>query len=126
MLVDPSVEVEFYRDLDGTEPVKQSLRQVATSNPALGKRIQAHLIRLTDPKWHGPPHTEYLDDGLFEVRVLGSDGARILFFYADRRRLILVHAFVKKTRKLPERDRRVALERMKRWQERRHSSTRHE
>jgi phage-related protein len=55
---------------------------------------------------------------LFEWRIVDGDDARIVFFHGGQRRLVIVHLFVKKSQKLPKRQRDTALRRMKRWQER--------
>jgi phage-related protein len=113
---EPPFEVEFYRDPDGDKPVARWLRTIRASNPDLAERCKAALRKLTyEQAYHRPPHTKQVGDGLLEVRILGSDGARILFFYAGERRVIVVHAFMKKSRKLPDEDRNVALRAMQRW-----------
>jgi phage-related protein len=48
--------------------------------------------------------------GLWEIRVRSF---RFLGFYADSRKLVLVHAFDKKSRKTPEQAIAVAVERIK-------------
>jgi phage-related protein len=55
----------------------------------------------------GQPHVKHLQDKLWEMRFSGRDGiARALYITAIGRRVIVVHAFVKKTQKTP----RAALE----------------
>ncbi|MBK7332316.1 MAG: type II toxin-antitoxin system RelE/ParE family toxin [Betaproteobacteria bacterium] len=50
----------------------------------------------------GMPHTRAMGGGLFELHVQAVEGiARLFFFTASDRRLILVHSFVKKTGKTP-------------------------
>ena len=60
------------------------------------------------------PHSRVLGDGLFELRCSGQEGiARVLYCHTAGRRVVLLHAFVKKTRTTPVRDLRVARRRMK-------------
>jgi phage-related protein len=62
----------------------------------------------------GSPHTEALGDGLFELRLKGQDGiARVFFCALIGRRVMMLHAFVKKTQKTPPRELVVARKRMK-------------
>ena len=49
------------------------------------------------------PHTKYLTDGVFELRVIGGKHIRIFFIFKDEEALIL-HAFVKKTEKTPKKE----------------------
>ena len=62
----------------------------------------------------GPPHTDSMGDGLFELRLKGAEGiARVLFCTLVGRRIIMLHSFVKKTPKTPKREIKVAQTRMK-------------
>ncbi len=48
---------------------------------------------------------KYLGDGIYEIRILaGGNVYRVFSFFDDRRRLILLHGFQKKTRKTPRND----------------------
>ena len=62
----------------------------------------------------GPPHTDSFGDGLFELRLKGSEGiARVFFCTFVGRRIMMLHSFVKKTQKTPLREIEVARKRMK-------------
>lgn len=62
----------------------------------------------------GPPHTDAFGDGLFELRLKGQDGiARVFFCTLVGRRVVMLHAFVKKTQKTPPRVIEIARRRMK-------------
>jgi phage-related protein len=46
----------------------------------------------------GLPHTRAMSDGLFELRVKGSEGiARVFYCTKAGRRILMLHAFIKKT-----------------------------
>ena len=51
----------------------------------------------------GMPHSKHLSDGLLELRIRGKREIRI-FYCFDKNRAILLHAFVKKTQKTPEKE----------------------
>ena len=60
------------------------------------------------------PHSRALGSGLFELRPRGREGiGRALYCYLVAERVIVLHAFVKKTRATPEKDLRLARRRMK-------------
>ena len=62
----------------------------------------------------GPPHTESFGDGLFGLRLKGTDGiARVFFCTLIGRRIMMLHSFVKKSQKTPLRELDVARRRMK-------------
>lgn len=62
----------------------------------------------------GPPHTDSFGEGLFELRLKGAEGiARVFFCTLIGRRIVMLHAFVKKTQKTPPREVEIARKRMK-------------
>lgn len=74
----------------------------------LTRRIQAVGPNL------GPPHTDAFGDGLFELRLKGHEGiARVFFCTLVGRRVMMLHSFIKKTQKTPQREIEIALKRMK-------------
>ena len=60
------------------------------------------------------PHVKHLDGKLWEMRLTGRDGiARALYVTATGRRIIVLHAFVKKSQKTPAAALALAMTRMK-------------
>ena len=60
------------------------------------------------------PHSRAMGGGLFELRSRGSEGAgRALYCYVTGQRVVVLHAFMKKTQTTPARDLTVARKRMK-------------
>ncbi len=81
---------------------------------ALPADIRARLTRIVDLiealGLHSvrEPHIKPLGNKLWEMRLKGRDGiARAIYVTARERRVVILHAFVKKTRKTP----RAAVER---------------
>jgi len=67
---------------------------------------------------HGPaigmPHSRALGQGLFELRPRGRSGTgHALYCFVQDRRIVIVHAFLKKTRTTPGRDLTIARQRTK-------------
>jgi phage-related protein len=61
----------------------------------------------------GAPHTDAFGDGLFELRLKGKEGiARVFFCTLIGRRIMMLHSFVKKSQKTPQREIEVARRRM--------------
>lgn len=51
---------------------------------------------------------------LFEIRARGKDGIiRVFYFTVSRKRIILLHGFIKKSRKTPQKEIKTAVSRMK-------------
>lgn len=62
----------------------------------------------------GEPHTSAFGDGLFELRIKGSDGiARVFYCTLAGKRIVMLHSFIKKTQKTPVAERKKAETRMK-------------
>ena len=60
------------------------------------------------------PYVKHLDGLLWEIRMKGRDGiSRALYVTASGRRVVVVRVFVKKSRKAPRREIKLALERAK-------------
>ncbi|MCW8125647.1 type II toxin-antitoxin system RelE/ParE family toxin [Microbulbifer halophilus] len=82
-------------------------------------KLQARMLRLLELIESyganlGAPHTAPVGNGLFEIRAKASEGiARALFCYAQGKRIYILHAFVKKSQKLPVKELRLAQARMK-------------
>ena len=82
--------------------------------------IRAKLTRILDmmaqlgPQQLREPHVKPLRDKLWEMRMNGRDGiARAIYVLAHERRIVILHAFVKKTQKTPPTAIRLAIERAK-------------
>lgn len=92
--------IEFYCKEDGTEPAKDFME-------SLDAKMVAKILRVVDLlEKNGPmlrmPHSEYLQDGIFEIRAKqGTDITRVLYFFTSGKKIILSNGFVKKTDKTP-------------------------
>jgi phage-related protein len=61
------------------------------------------------------PHVDHIQDKLWEMRLKGkAEIARALYVTAQTHRAVVVRVFVKKTRKTPNSEIKLALERAKR------------
>ena len=73
----------------------------------------AELIEEFGPKI-GMPFTRSIGSGLFEIRVKGKEGiARLIFCYLTGKELVILNAFVKKTKKTPRKELALARKRMR-------------
>ncbi|MGI5940137.1 MAG: type II toxin-antitoxin system RelE/ParE family toxin [Thermoleophilia bacterium] len=60
------------------------------------------------------PHSRPLGDGLFELRPRGPEGiGRAVYCFLVGQRVVMLHAFIKKTQATPRSDIAVARKRMK-------------
>jgi phage-related protein len=81
--------------------------------------LQARYVHLTERMLTfgpdlGMPHTRAMGKGLFELRMKSKEGiGRVFFCNRPDRRIMMLHAFVKKSAKTPARELKVARERMR-------------
>lgn len=60
------------------------------------------------------PHSRAMGGGLFELRLHGREGiGRAFYCFVVGQRVVILHAFVKKTQDTPEQELRIARKRMK-------------
>ena len=91
----------FFRSSIGSEPVRDWLRSLSKEDRF---RIGSD-IKTVEFGWPiGMPACRPLGHGLFEIRTdLDRRIARVIFYTKDRH-MVLLHGFVKKTRKTPKSD----------------------
>lgn len=96
------VPVDFYATPTGTEPVREWLKSLSKEDRVVvGTDIQA--VEFGWPV--GLPVCRPMGRGLWEVRseLTGGRTARVLFGFAHGR-MVLLHGFIKKSRKTPASD----------------------
>jgi phage-related protein len=96
----------FYRSSNGTEPVRDWLRNLTVED----RRVVGFDIAVVEYGWPvGMPLCRSLGEGLWEIRVNLPQGRIIrVLFCAFQGKMILLHAFEKKSQKTPQRDLDIA------------------
>ena len=86
----------------------------------LAEDVRAHIERITDMiEQYGlenvhAPYVKHISGKIWEIRAKGKDGiARALYVTAIGKRLMILHAFVKKTNKTPPEAIALAVKRAK-------------
>jgi len=100
-------EIEYYQKENGEIPVEDfllslapKLRAKAYSDIMLLKRLGINIRAPYSAPIQGEKYK-----GLFELRTkFSSDITRIFYFLYDKNKFVLLHGFVKKTNKTPERE----------------------
>lgn len=105
-------QIDFYSDKRGNEPVKNFIYAQSPS-------AQAEILHVIDLLREfaltlGLPYVKKIGkSGIRELRIHhGSDYYRIFYFAFTGRRFVLLHAFLKKTRKTPNREIEIAVKQM--------------
>jgi phage-related protein len=109
-IADRKLEVLFFRSDSGNEPVREWLLCLPKAERKL---IGADVLKVQYCWPIEKPLVGGLGNGLWEVRSrLGDRIARVIFL-VDGRRMVLLHGFIKKSRKTPKHELDVAVKRMK-------------
>ncbi len=93
----------FFRTDAGGEPVRDWLKSLSSEDR---KRI-GEDIKTVEFGWPiGMPVCKPLGNGIYEVRTSLAQNriARVLFYIDKKGWMVLLHSFIKKTRKTPEED----------------------
>jgi len=101
----------FYANSSGKEPVREWLKDLSPED----RRIVGIDIATAEYGWPvGMPLCKPMGKGLYEIRSVISGGriSRVLFAVIGKR-MVLLHAFIKKTQKTPKPDLETAHKRMK-------------
>jgi phage-related protein len=99
-------EIDFYSE------------KVKTQVASLPKTLLARFITLADRmEQYGPnlgePHTQSMGNGLFEMLLKGAEGiARVFYCSVVDCRVVMLHAFVKKSQDTPRNELEVARTRL--------------
>jgi phage-related protein len=109
------VEAYFFVTWSGREPVREWL--IGLDRPDR-RDIGRDLMTLEFGWPVGMPLSRPMGAGLHELRSAISGGRECrIFFYVDRfERLVLLHAFIKRSKTTPKRELDLARERMKQHQ----------
>ena len=107
------VRAVFFRTREGAEPVREWLRSMSKED----RRQIGDDIKTVEFGWPlGMPTCRSLGEGLWEVRTkLREREVRVMFFM-DGPNMVLTHGFVKKDRRTPLADLRLARHRMRQWE----------
>ena len=102
-------KVEFYQNDLGHKPVSDWLLELIKDD----RRIIGEDIKTLEFGWpKGMPLCRPLGSGLFEVRSsLNSNKIARIIFCTTEENLILLHGFIKKTQKTPNKELDIALKR---------------
>jgi phage-related protein len=97
----------FYRSPGGTEPVREWLRGLSPED----RRLVGQDVAVVEFGWPvGMPVCRSLGDGLWEVRShLTNEKIGRVLFCVTAGQMVLLHGFVKKTQKTPDKERHLAI-----------------
>ncbi len=105
------IETYFYQNNSGREPVREFLQEFSKED----KRIIGGDIKTIEYGWPiGMAVCKPLGNGLYEVRSTISSKREIrIIFYIRSNQMILLHGFIKKSQKTPDKELELSKKRKK-------------
>ena len=99
-------EVEFYFDKNGRSEIIEFLDELKNKTSKTDRvnreKILAYIGALQKYGTRiGKPYVKHIENELWELRPLGN---RIFFFYWKDNKFVLLHHFIKKTQKTPQKE----------------------
>ena len=99
-------KIYFYRDASGKEPVREYMDGLAARSDKDSRvklnKILDYMKILSEYGTHaGEPYMKHIDGDIWELRPMRD---RIFFFGWNGDQFILLHHFVKKSQKTPQRE----------------------
>lgn len=106
------ITVVFFKEETGNEPVRRWLKSLKKPE----RQIIGDDIKTAQYGWPiGMPVVKNLGKGLWEVRSNIPNGIARIIFKMINGEMVLLHGFIKKTRKTPPQEIEIALDRAKRY-----------
>lgn len=109
--------VFYYISPKGDNPVKDFIDSLSQKQKAKVFRIfqvlQKHGLYLIIPQVKKLTGTQF-----WEIRILGEDNLRIIFFIVGKNEILVLHGFKKKTQKTPPKELNLSFKRFTDWQKR--------
>lgn len=110
-MTDPTLTVWFYCTDSGREPVRDLLKNEISQDD---RRAIGAEIKTAQFGWPiGMPVVRKMEPDLWEVRSRIRDGIARVFFTVVGSDMVLLHGFVKKSKKTPKEDLQIARARLK-------------
>lgn len=107
-------QIYYYRDSNGAEPVKEYIEKLATTQSKNGRINYRKIIEYLDAlEEYGlalsEPKIKHIDGDICELRPIRN---RIFFAAWAEDGFVLLHYFIKKTEKTPQREKNTAIRRL--------------
>ena len=100
----------FYMTSSGRQPVMEFLESLLVSDR---KEVMADIVTLRLSYPAAPPLVKKIESGLWELRSRTQSGICRIFFTVDEGAIVLLHGFLKKTQKTPQKEIDTARKRLK-------------
>jgi len=105
-----SLQVVFFKTESGKQPVRDFILELTREDK---KEIGSDIFTVQKEFPLGPPLVEKIDTDLWEIRSHIADGICRIFFTIHQETIVLLHGYIKKSQKIPQKELRIVKERLK-------------
>lgn len=109
-----STKINYFISSSGVNPIKDFINSLEYK-----QKIKIfHIFKLVIEYGINsvPQHIKKLSGtSLWEIRILGKDNIRILYIIPQRKTVLLLHGFIKKTQKTNPKEINIAIKRYRQW-----------
>ena len=104
-MVAPTFRIVFYQEDSGREPVLDWLKRLDKAE----RKIIGEDLQTLQYRWPlGMPLVKFLSKNLWELRCTLPNRICRIIFIVEEKNIILLHGFIKKTQKTPQREIEIA------------------
>lgn len=105
------INIYYHKSSSGREIVYDYIESLDKDTE---NEINAFLRKFRDgDRFRRGPYCKKLTKDIFEIRIKAKDCYRILYAFLYRDTVVLLHIFKKKTNKIPKKDLKLAINRLK-------------
>ena len=101
-------DIKFYKDKDGNEPITEYIKeldkkaQTSKSERIRLKKIFEYFDVLEQyGSMAGEPYVKHIEGDIWELRPTND---RLFYFFWENNKYVMLHHFIKKTKKTPQRE----------------------
>lgn len=94
---------------------KRAGKELKKFNDSVQALFTAYVKVLAQDGLLAEPYGKKINKQLFEIRIKWKGEYRVIYAYIDRKTIIILKAFVKKTQKTPLNEIKIALNRLKEY-----------
>ena len=110
-----NINIYYHKSSNGREIIRDHIESL---NQETQDVIYAFLRKFkNDSRFRQAPHSKKIYKDIFEIRIKVKDHFRILYAFAEKNSVILLHIFKKKTNKISQKDLKLAINRLKLYEE---------
>lgn len=112
--MDKKCEVIYYVSSRGDRPIKKFLDSLSEIQQAKILRV-IEIIRNYGLQQARPYVKKLTDTPFWEIRILGRDNIRVIYVVPYKDTVLILHGFIKKSQRIPEKELSFAFKRYKEW-----------